>query len=267
MASVFDELSNVESAELHVKYVDRIKEIYEYDATDIEDFLLNIGVSEDDRRQLLFTLRQEIFMKVEEQFPQLVNAELYSRRKLEILASDIYVLGNSVVNGLADKRFFKVIKKHGSDDINSSQQADPGSVTGNSALQTNTDLIQVCINLKDKVESLRGNVAELTETIASLKSEIEGLRKQEHRNISVQYTTPKSPTPGTSRETPNERTPINLDPVNQPDETANDNNVPNAIAPVMSTATASTSVSSRNVSSEKQPAIRTFTCPEVREET
>ncbi len=71
-----------------------------------------------------------------EQFPSLQNRELYNQHKMESMASDVYVLGNAVVNN-------------------------------------NEDLLQICVDLKNAVTILQQTVKDLTNNVTALHEKID----------------------------------------------------------------------------------------------
>ena len=159
------------------QFVENLKAVYEYDATDIQDFLLSHQAESDEaRKEHILSTRQMLFTKLCEKLPALQHRQLYNRRKPEIMAADVYYLGNSLVNGLTDKRLHKVLKPARGP---LASQGDPDeSIAQADQLMNNADVVEMCAELKTSVSDLVQTVKNLTKEIGSLKQQIDGLKQQ-----------------------------------------------------------------------------------------
>ena len=108
-SNVIDRLSAQSADHLPQLFVENIAAIYQYDATEIKEFLLSSHADSDDSWwTVLTTIRQHFLTELQQKFPPLKEKELYKRRKLEIMAHDVYIMGLSYVNNIVDKRLNKV---------------------------------------------------------------------------------------------------------------------------------------------------------------
>ncbi len=81
--------------EFHKLFYENITSIYEFDATEIQDFLQKHDTESDDKRRVnIIATRQLLSDKLCDLFTSLQNRELYNRRKMETIASDVYILGD-----------------------------------------------------------------------------------------------------------------------------------------------------------------------------
>ena len=64
----------------------------------------------------LLQLRHNLFEKLCEERISMSNRELIRRKKRNRVIEDIYIIGNSLVNGLEDKNMRKVLKKESIND-------------------------------------------------------------------------------------------------------------------------------------------------------
>ncbi len=158
----------MECQDFEVLFHENLSDIYEFDATEIQDLLLRHEAEADDKRRSdILSTRKLLCEQVCEQFPSLQNQELYNRRKMAI---DVYVFGNAVVNKLLDKRLNKVFKftrgplqsQHGLDDT---------FFHGN--LVDNEDLLQTCVDLQNAVTILQQTVKDLTNNVTAFHQQIE----------------------------------------------------------------------------------------------
>ncbi len=157
------------------EFVQNIESVYEYDATEIQEFLLTHDTeSEDERKEHIRNTRQLLFEKLCEKSPQLQQRQLYNRRKVETMASDVYCLGNSLVNGLTDRRLAKVLKPMRGP-LASQSEADDTVLPD--PLINNADLSDVCADLKVAVNTLVQTVKDLSKDIRDLKQEIDVLKQ------------------------------------------------------------------------------------------
>ena len=178
MAEAFDELSLVNPDELPVSFSNRLDDIYRYDYSEINDFLQNLhkDLSVSDKKKLLENVRIKLFTKLVEISPEMAQAELYNRRKGDLLIYDIYILGN-ILSGhsdLKDKRLPKIIK------LPRNAGYDPTTITVNETdltmdgtqLMLPQDLFDMCSQMKDLVNTLNNKVSHLSDEIAHLRREV-----------------------------------------------------------------------------------------------
>lgn len=161
---------------LQDQFMENLKHVYEFDATEIQDFVLNHeSESADSRRANILQLRQSLFENLCDKIPAYQGRELFNRRKVEIMAQDVYILGNAVVNNLSDKRLSKVLKPS-REPLQSQSGGDDTLLTG--PLVDNEDLIQTVADLKVNVSTLENTVKQLADTIKSLEQHIGQLNQR-----------------------------------------------------------------------------------------
>ena len=96
----------------------------------------------------LLQLRHNLFEKLCEERISMSNRELIRRKKRNRVIEDIYIIGNSLVNGLEDKNMRKVLKK---ESIN-----DDTLCTSDS--ESHESMVQICAELKLYRNSLKDEV-------------------------------------------------------------------------------------------------------------
>ncbi len=188
MANVFDTLAQSNEGNIADLFLDNIEAIYEYDATEIQDSLMSIQGDEDERKGKLIQIRQALFDKLCDNMPIFNNREMFNRRKMEMIALDAYVLGNSVVNNASDKRLSKVLKPPRG--AMPSQSADDSVMGGH--LVDNSDLLEACTELKTTVVPLTQTVRNLTKQVSDLQREINVLKEMKS-NTAVPVPPPVPP--------------------------------------------------------------------------
>ena len=203
MADVFDELSTVDIDDLPSVFVDKLYDIHKFDATEIQDFLLSLHVNNSaaEKKNLLVNIRQKVFVKCIENSPDLVNAELYNRRKLESFANDIYVLGDIAMNYQTNdnKRLAKVLKlRHGLRTLNEINQENESQMTDTyvesatiDSVDTHVDFVpqavdrgvmQICMQVNDSVNQLTAKIESMSSELAYLRHEVIKMKSQNTAN-------------------------------------------------------------------------------------
>ena len=190
--SVFDTLSAVTLDSFAESFIGDLRSVYEYDATEIRDFLVAFNHPHVTLKFVaLSSLRQTLFESLCSNFPSVSTKQLYSRRKTETLANDIYILGYCVVNNSEDLRLSKIFKNN-----NTESSVEPVSelnaqITENDTIST-ADLVDTCLDL-------RKDVKDLTEVVRNLQTEIRGLQQQlvQSKRLNDQ-SEPQEPVPSTS---------------------------------------------------------------------
>ena len=123
------------------------------------------GICEQLDRKVLIELRQKLFEKLCNQHPIFASHELCNRRTKKKLKEDIYVIGNSLVNALEDKKLRKLFK-------NGKQSENDSTVLSDSDGESdNASLLEVCASLKTTVAVLMNKVTLLESRIKTLESE------------------------------------------------------------------------------------------------
>jgi hypothetical protein len=97
--------------------------------------------------------------------PQYAGRQFYDRRKEAYLAEDVFVFGFSAVNGLPDKRLSKCLKP--ALDLDDTHI----SVLDEDTQETHdiNSLVELCVTLQEKVNSLETIVKDQNKRIATLE--------------------------------------------------------------------------------------------------
>ena len=127
-------------------------------------------------------LREELFTNLQAVLPCAQGRELYNRRKVTLLSTDIYVIGFCLVCKAEDKRL-KTMFRPMPTSVTSSETSDVSSNPLD--LTDNADLLAACMNLKTQVNSFQGviremqsRIEELEEETTLLKAEVVNLRHE-----------------------------------------------------------------------------------------
>ena len=160
VTSDYDEFSDIFSSNL--------MKVFEYDQTEIIDFLSERTHT----RDKLISLRQKMFDTLVTTKTELSSAAMYNRKKIKLIAEDIYILGYSVVNKASDKRLSKVLK------LPQQSSTDSQDVSFIAPLLDPVDITETCIVLRDTVTDLTRVISELTTEVKSLKCKVSQLEVQ-----------------------------------------------------------------------------------------
>ena len=173
---VFEDLTRGDPQDLNKYYIERISDVHEYDAREIQDFLLTSLT--DNLRDTLYSLRNELFIKTVEDMPQLSNGELYNRQKNNKFAEDIYTLGNCIVNSTVDSRVYKILKLQTHNRMLSSQAQLNSTDEISNVTSEITELIGVGLDFKNTVNDLKKVIADLKTEIQELRNEVSNLKSR-----------------------------------------------------------------------------------------
>ena len=154
-------------------FVQSIVAIFEYSKDEIIDWLKTKSFLS------LMSLRDLVLAELVKKLPQFVGRNTYHRRKAELLAKDIYIFGFSTVSGLADKRLYSECFKPTADEntsqISMDQDAEDSNEVENNSVNTshrNIDtILDMCVQLKDRVKKLETTVKLQAERITALETE------------------------------------------------------------------------------------------------
>ena len=102
--NVLETLETLQETEFLTVFVNKVITIFEHSKDEIVDLLMTKSVP------VLKKLRDMIFAELVLKLPRFAGREMYSRRKEELWAEDIYVFAFSAVSGLPDKRLDKCLK-------------------------------------------------------------------------------------------------------------------------------------------------------------
>ena len=109
-------------------------------------------------------------MKVCDQQPSLHGHVLRLRRKKKNITGDIYVIGNSLVNGLEDKKLQRLLKKEECS-LNESKVSSDSDKDDDITINPR-NLMEACVSLKSEVVALTGKVNSLESRLKDLEAEI-----------------------------------------------------------------------------------------------
>ena len=152
-------------------FISDLRSVYEYDATEIRDFLIAFNHPHDTLKFVaLSSLRQTLFESLCSNFPSVSTKQMYSRRKTETLANDIYILGYCVVNNSEDSRLSKIFKNNNTEASTDTNPELNAQVTESDTFNT-AELVDTCLDL-------RRSVKDLTDVVRNLQTEIRGLQQQ-----------------------------------------------------------------------------------------
>ena len=161
-------LSTKEVHEYAAVFCNNLPLVFEYDKTDIIEFLLDGNrASDQSHKDKLLALRLQILYETLcTSFPEYQNCEMHNRRKSDLVSEDIYTIGYSVVNQLKYRRLSTVLKQGGATNtIDNSNDVSMNVVDSNSLLET-------CVTLKDSVTDLTIAVSSLTGELTTLREKV-----------------------------------------------------------------------------------------------
>ena len=139
--SIFEQLINEQDNKIFIKlFMNNLHYVYQYDKKEVTDTVKNLTTD-----KLLF-LRLHLFEVLIATYPDMEGAELYKRRKADLITEDIFVLGYCIVNKQKDLRLNKVLKLHSK----VSQDEDHALSDPLGTLET-ADLVETCIGLRQSV--------------------------------------------------------------------------------------------------------------------
>ena len=138
-------------------FLDNIQAIFAHDMTTI------LGHLEKLPSETLRSFREQLFVRAEASLPSCVGHKLCGRRKPETMASDIFLIGTSLVNGIMDSRLKALLRPHGKESESQEDSTSP--------LLNDSDLLQLCCSLKATVDSLRNDLRTLQERVDVLENE------------------------------------------------------------------------------------------------
>ena len=168
--NVFDRLSGQSADDLPDLFMQNIQAIYQYDQLEIREFLLTSHAdSNESRWAVLTTTRQYLLSELQKMFPSLKEKELYKRKKMELMAQDVFIMGYSFVNKIQDKRLGKTFKTTAA--LNDSQP----HASNESLVEDNTDsdLQETCMLLRQTVLNLESTVIRLSIDVKDLRHQLE----------------------------------------------------------------------------------------------
>lgn len=187
---LFEKLSiTMDHVAFSALFSDNLKQVYEYDQTEITELLRDGAQS----REKLGVLRLALYEKLVSLFPEYVSSQMYNRKKIKFLAEDIYILGYVIVNKSKDKRLSKVLKQ-------ANVAAEETNAANDDTLTTpplldSGDVIETCLVLRDSVtdltaviRSLRDEVRTLQDKVSQLEWHLQTSNKEEQTTASESMT-------------------------------------------------------------------------------
>ena len=127
----------------------------------------------------LSELRKRLFNQLTEVMPTIQEHELCHRKKSKIMAEDVYIIGNSLVNGREDRRLKKILKplKEKTNEISEHNGSlDASCLEDKDSSMSNSSLLQMCVDLKLSVKVLVGKVESLQAQVEKLESEATAMK-------------------------------------------------------------------------------------------
>ena len=154
IAEAGDQVNTVKS------FMKHLVDIFAHVKTDIIEFCESISMS------TLLAIRTELFKELQNIFPH-DDYELSERRKLTIIADDVYTLGFSLVNKCQHKNLNKIVRKVASKSHKTSEN------TCQTDVETEyIELLTLCTSLKETVKDLTFKLREATNRLTSLEGDI-----------------------------------------------------------------------------------------------
>ena len=160
---------------------EHLTEIFAHQESPIVDHLEKVNVS------ALQLLREGLFDNLKSLLTEYSERELIARKKANLIAHDIFVIGFSVVSKQEDKRLRKICrnKTHGNDEINSVQLSCDADEPPDEDLAT---LILTCAQLKGTIDSLTATVHDMRVRINDLENEVTILKLKDHNQSTDEVT-------------------------------------------------------------------------------
>jgi hypothetical protein len=158
---VFGTIDSLADKDIPEKFISKLIPIFEHSKEEIIEFLKSKS------EEVLKRIRDLAFAELLVKLPEYAGRELYARRKLELLAEDIYVFAYSAVSALPDKRLSKCLKAVlDLDATNIYVIEDEAQDTAN--IHT---VIELCVKLQDKVNKLEEVVKTQSHRIGVLEQQ------------------------------------------------------------------------------------------------
>jgi hypothetical protein len=155
---ILETLDSTAEKDVPEVFLKKLISIFEHSKEEIVEFLKAKSMI------ILKSLRDQVFAEMVIKLPQYAGRELYARRKGDMLAEDIYVFAFSAVNSLPDKRLTKCLKPVL--DLDATHLSSDDDVTDAPNIQ---NIVELCIQLQDKVNKLEKTVKSQNDRIAILE--------------------------------------------------------------------------------------------------
>ena len=164
--SVFELVINAGEAFVDV-FMQHLSGIFAHSKEEITEVLEKI-----ESVNKLLLLRAQLFEKLQNIIPNLINREMYARRKLRLIAEDIYVIGFSLVSGLEHVLIrSRILKPSQGNESTLTHSQEDVPEEPNIA-----HLIEMCSSLKLTVEQLHFKVNKLSNKVEILEGENSSLK-------------------------------------------------------------------------------------------
>ena len=159
---ILDTIESTPEDNIPTLFVNKLVAILEHSNEEILDIIKTKS------KKMLIELRSLVFTEFTTVLPQYVSRKMYARKKSELIAEDIYVFAYSAVNALAHKKLNKCLK----------QQTDLDSTNVSEIDNDNQDthdiqsLVELCIKLEDRLNTLETEKKEQQEKILELEIQV-----------------------------------------------------------------------------------------------
>ena len=181
--NVLENLNCVEQENFSRLFLEKIQDVYSYDAKEIQDFLLQLN--HDNLKDSLRELRSQLLDRAVEDLPCLKEGVLYNRRNMDKWAEDIYIIGNCVVNRLVDDRIYRILKMPASNsgtDVSQPGQIESDNNEGGSSL---ADIMLFNIELKKSMNELLKLVQDTRQELHIIKAKMDELYYQAKEKVTL----------------------------------------------------------------------------------
>ena len=162
---IFETLDNISEKDFPVRFMENRVPILEHAKIEIIEFLHTQPMS------ALKKTRDIVFEELVTKIPELLDREMYARKKLDLLIEDIYVFSFSWLNGLPDRRIAKCLKP--------TMSFEDSQVNLNEEDLQSQSLAEICVKMQDQIKNLSAEVKELKDRLSKVEERETNAKLQE----------------------------------------------------------------------------------------
>ena len=159
---ILETVDTITDQEFPSTFINKQVSIFEHSKDEILELLKSKPIP------VLKELRSLTFNELAIKLPAFASREMYARRKGDLLAEDIYVIGFSAINAIPDKLLGKCLKPTLDLDSTSLSEKEPDH-SDNGDIQSLTEL---CVRLEEQIQGLTRTVKSQGDRILALETHI-----------------------------------------------------------------------------------------------
>ena len=154
---VLEYLGSLPDREFPDVFVKKLKNVFEHAKEEMIEFL------QTKCKDVLSQVRDVCFSEMVKKLTDYDGRELYTRRNIKMLVEDIYVFAFSTLNGLAHAKLSKCLKPM--------FEQNASLIQDNDINRDGSGLIDICLKLQERIESLERTVKSQNKGITELESQ------------------------------------------------------------------------------------------------